>query len=173
MKIYQPGDVTGDLALLNWYMTLNAEGSIATAFGPSMWPLSVFVKTLSDPCNRVFYLEDERGWWAVAWITPLGGAMTWGFWVREDVRGTKGPKHDEGFSLVMDSLRVTLTYVPLVLSMTKQAHAVKLLLGLGFTYLGHVPYLFDGDECDTFYLTREVFGPRYERWSEHGKHGQG
>lgn len=166
MKMYQAGDVNADVGLLGWYSAMGADRSIAETFAPSAWPLSTFIRTFSNPENRVLYLDDEQGWYAVAWLSPCMGGLVWGFWLREDFRGEKSARHDVAFSLVMDSLDFALAEAPVVLALTRRDQTYKLTEGLGFKHLGRVPYLFEGQDCDTFYLTREGFQPGFDAWSK-------
>lgn len=168
MTIYQPGTLD-DIDLLRWYERMAADGSIKTALGASLWPLSAFISHFSNPEVCVFVLSDDDGWWAVTWVAPVMAGWSCGFWIRDDVRGTKGPRHDEAMGLMMDSLALSLQQRPLMLSITTQPHVAAIVERAGFTHLGRVPLLFDGQDCDIHYITREVFAPRYAEWST--RHG--
>lgn len=162
MKIYEAGSAD-DAGLLAWYGRMALDGSIQTAVGQSIWSLAAFVKHFADPDVTVFYADDEYGWKVVTWIAPVMSGWTCGFWMRSDIRGTRGEEHQAAMAFMMQSLRLSLQSRPLMLAITTQPHVVKIVEKAGFTRLGRVPLLYDGKDCDIYYITREAFA---ERWGD-------
>jgi len=167
-KSYEPG-TDNDLPLLTWYSLLCNDGSLEKAFGPSLWALGPFMKSMVDTTTGLLYAEDEQGWWGVSWFTPVMGGLSWGFWIREDYRG---PGRYEKVALVMETLNAAFQMFPLVLAPTKQTAVRDLALRFGFVDMGQIPHLFEGEPCFIIYQTREGFEPIFAAWSEqHGTDG--
>lgn len=164
MKTYTPGTVD-DIGLFTWWGEMQRDGSIATAFAPSLYALAPFVRTMTMHAGSVQYEADERGWYAVTWLTPVMGGLSLGLWLREDVRGGKSEKHDAAFNLLIETIHGALGAFPVVLCFTTQPRVVELVKGLGFSHMGQVPGLWEGEACDTLYITRDAFAPLYEAWS--------
>lgn len=166
MHTYLPGE-TGDATLLHWYLHLVQTGDLQRIVGPSLYPLSAFIGHFTDPRATVQYLFDDDGWWIVSWTFPLGSGASWGLWVRGDKRGS-GTRAGLGF--IMESLASALARYPVLVNMAKEQAIVAKTQRLGYTYLGAVPYLYDGDTAHLLYMTREMFEPIFTRWET--KHGR-
>lgn len=162
MKLYIPG-TNADIPLLNWYAQLGASQDLQKLLGPSVWPMAAFMRHFTDPNVLVMYLEDERGWYAVAWTFPMLGGGTWGLWVREDRRPT-GNRAIVDF--IMTSLSIAFEHFPVLVNTTKQESMVAKTQRLGYTYLGKIPVLFEGEDCHVLYQTRENFEPISLRWRQ-------
>lgn len=165
MEIYTPG-TEGDGPLLVWYSKLVESGDLQKIAGQSVWSLSGFMGQFTRPDASVFFAADERGWWAVAWGCPFVGGANWGFWLREDKRGgTEGP------DFLFEFQTVAFEYFPVLIAVTKQESVVGKLTQLGYTVLGPVPYLFEGEPCYISYLTRDDFMQHARDWKEqiHGR----
>jgi len=159
-KIYAPG-TDGDVPLLKWYIEICRDNSIDAAFAPSMHPLGSFMRNMLVPETGLIYAEDEQGWWGVSWFVPVMGALGWGLWIREDYRGSG---RYEKVTFVMETLNVAFQATPIILAPTRQPKVATLSLRFGFTNMGQIPYLFEGQSCYILYQTREGFAPIFERW---------
>lgn len=158
--VYQPGQ-NGDTELLHWYTQLVTSGDLAKLLGPSVHPTAAFLRHFTEPNALVFYEGDARGWWGVSWAFPFIGGGTWGLWLREDKRH-HGSRHVLGF--VLETLHFALQMYPVLVNTTTQAAVVAKTKRLGYTYLGCVPYLFEGQDCHVLHITRDAFAPIYEKW---------
>lgn len=160
MKNYNFG-TNGDLPLLTWWAELGATGDLEILMGPSAQPISGFLHSLAPP-TVILYEEDEKGWWIVVTITPFMGGALWGLWIRPDVRHTG---RREGLRFIRNSLEIALASFPVVVNIARTDEVVAKTLKLGYTYVGVVPYLFDGTDCHVMHLTRESFEATKARWS--------
>lgn len=161
MKIYQPGQ-HGDVALLAWYAQLVASGDLAKLLGPSVWGMAAFMRHFIDPQAVLMYEEGPDGAWiAAAWTFPLMGGGTWGLWVSPNYRAS-GSRRVMNF--IMEALAVATGQYPVLVNTTKQDAIVAKTKRLGYSYLGKIPMLFEGEDCHVLYMTREMFQPILERW---------
>lgn len=131
--------------------------------GPTLWSMSAFMKNFTEPGMVLFYDADEKGWWIVSWVFPFMGGGTWGLWVRQDKRASGSRV---GLSHIMRSLDFATTRHPVIVNTTKQPEIIAKTQRLGYTYIGMIPLLFDGEDCHVLHMTREVFAPMFERWSK-------
>jgi len=163
MRIYQPGQ-NGDAELLHWYAQLVAGDDLNKLLGSSVWSMAAFMRHFTEAGALVFYESDAQGWWIVAWTFPLMGGGTWGLWVRPDKRGSGSRT---ALAFIMETLNVGLQQYPVLVNTTKQNEIVAKTVRLGYTYLGRIPRLFEGEDCHVLHLTREAFEPIYEKWSKY------
>lgn len=177
VDLYKPGQ-DGDVELLHWYGQLVNCGDLQKLVGPSLYPLAPFMRHFIDPSVDLFYLSDENGWWIVGWTFPLMGGGTWGLWVRPESR--RPGRARTAMTFIMDSLDLATQRFPVVVNTTKQPPVVAKTQRLGYTYLGVVPLLFEGEDCHVLHLTRAAFEPILTEWRNHNgrighgtRHGQG
>ena len=161
MEVYYPG-TEGDAPLLRWYSVLVDSGDIVTLLGPSCHPLGAFMRHYTEPNTRLMFLEDDKGWCAVAWVASFLAGGTWGLWVRADGARFSGSRKIMAF--IMESLHFALEHVPVLINTTRQGSVVVKTKRLGYKYVGVVPLLFEGEDCHILYMTREMFEPTWTQW---------
>jgi len=149
-----------DLPLLRWWAFLGSSGEIAEVMGASARSLGAFLKVLAPP-NVIFYMEDAQGWWGVVTVAPFMAGMTWGCWLRADKRQSR-----EALRFLADTLDFTLAQSPVVVNIARSEAVVAKSVKLGYTYIGAIPDLFDGETCHILYLTRDAFEAKKQKdWS--------
>lgn len=146
MDRYTPGFLD-DLQVLAWYLHLGETGDMDTAFGKVANSLSVFLR-LFEPPTELWYAHDESGWYGAAWLTPIMDGVTYSVWVREDHRQSKS-----GAQFITDTVAYAARTWPVVLFITRSDAVLKQGAHFGFTPLGTIPYLFDGDAAHVGVLT--------------------
>ena len=161
MRMYVPGE-NGDVGLLHWYANLVSADDLHKLLGPSLWPMAAFMEHFRH-ADALWVLEDAQGWKAVAWTYPMISGGTWGLWVRPNGRQSR-----ETLEFIMTTLDLATQTYPVLVNTTKQPDVVAKTERLGYTYLGKVPYLFEGEDCFILYMTRAMFEPILERWRAHG-----
>lgn len=164
MTQYEPGTL-GDVPLLNWYSQLVVDQDLDKLLGPSLFPMAAFMRHFTGPGVRLFFLADERGWWAVAWDFPFMGGGTWGLWVRADAR--RPGRARLAITFIMDALATAFERYPVLVNTTIQPAVIAKTERLGYTYLGEIPHLFEGRPCHVLFQTRETFEQRLEQWRQH------
>jgi len=145
-----------DINLLQWWSHLLASGDLAAVFSPSAHTLSRFYETFQPPTALV-YGADNHGIVVAVWFKPFLNAATLGLWIREDYR------HRQWWLTVGEALRRAFRVVPLLLFTTKSPAASAAARDSGFTMLGTIPYLLDGEAAEVGFLTRERFCIEFER----------
>lgn len=163
MKVYNPA--IDELRLVQWWMALQTLGDDSFLMNSAMYSLANFLDAHRPP-SELFYEEDDAGWWAVATVAPFMAGGTWGLWLRPDKRRA-GRKSNLRF--VRDVLTRCLEQYPILVSLCRTPELAAKTVKLGFTNLGVIPVLFEGDPCSVLYLTREQFIRYASRWeSLHG-----
>lgn len=160
ITVYTPGQ-DNDMPLFSWYMELWRAEDMQKLLGPSLWPLAAFMRHFTDPTASLFYLADEQGWWIAAWLFPMAGGGSWGLWVRKDMRDSA---NREGVNLIMETLAAGLERWPVLVNTTTQLDIIGKTEKLGYTYMGSIPHLFEGQDCYLLYMTRAQFAPKLEAW---------
>lgn len=164
MKLYEPGQCY-DAELLAWYTRLVADGDLEKLVGPSLWPLGAFLEHFRS-CPMLYYDADSDGWWFASWAFPFMGGGTWGVWFREDRRG-KVVSGRQGMRHIRASLEAAFAQYPVLVNVTKQPVVVPKTEKLGYTYLGSIPHLFEGETAHVLALSRENFEAADARWSRY------
>ena len=149
------------MPLFSWYMALWKTEDMQKLLGPSLWGLGAFMRHFTDPNAVLFYLADKDGWYAVSWLFPMAGGGSWGLWVRPDKR-TGGSREIVNF--IMETLAAGLNKWPVLVNTTTQLDIVGKTEKLGYTFVGSIPHLFEGQDCYLLYMTREQFTPKLEAW---------
>lgn len=160
MKTYEAGQ-NFDADLVRWWGQLVADGDLQKLVGSSLWSMSSFLPHFAS-CPVLLYDEDDKGWTIVCWVYPFMGGGTFGCWIRPDQRLIGRRKH---FKFVLNALRRGFDLFPVLVNTTKQDAIVPKTEALGYTYLGVVPYLFDGEPAHVLYMTKEQFSEHVgKRW---------
>lgn len=154
-----------DTALAAWYVQLVKDGDLEKILGSSLWALGAFMEHFRS-CCFLLYEADELGWWYVSWLFPFMHGGTWGVWFRQDRRGRIN-SHRVGVQHLRESLRRAFEIYPVLVNTTKQPAIVAKTRKLGYTYLGEIPLLFDGEPCHVLYLTKEQFYADNARWERY------
>ena len=159
MKTYEPGQNL-DIELVQWWERLARDGDLAKLVGSSLWPLASFLAHFAS-CPMLLYDTDAEGWTIVAWAFPFMGGGTFGCWIRPDQRSGGKRAH---LRFVVNALRRAFDLYPVLVNTTKQDAVVPKTEALGYTYLGRVPYLFDGEPAHVLYMTKEQFSDYARKW---------
>ena len=163
MEIYVPGQ-DGDLELLRWWAELHETGEIESLVGPSLYPIAAFTRHFTNENAQLYYLADEKGWRAAAWTFPFMSGGTWGLWIRKDTRHT-GAK--EVFQFILDSLDDAFSRYPVLVNIVKVPENIEKTKKLDYTYIGSVPYIFEGEEAHFLAMTKYDWESHSQKWRAH------
>jgi hypothetical protein len=167
MRTYSPGQEL-DIELVQWWEHLVRDGDLTKLVGSSLWPLSAFLAHFAA-CPTLLYDTDEHGWTVVAWVFPFMGGGTFGCWIRPDQRLGGSRKN---LRCIVNALHRGFDLYPVLINTTKQDAIVPKTEALGYTYVGKIPYLFDGESCHVLYMTKEQFSAHAQKWSRlYGRNG--
>ena len=167
MQQYERGQNL-DAELAQWYVQLVQDGDLGKLLGSSLWSLGAFLEHFRS-CSFLLYEADADGrWWYVSWLFPFMYGGTWGVWFRADYRSRGlSARHRVGMQHIRESLRQAFEIFPVLINTTKQPDVVAKTVKLGYTYLGEIPLLFDGESCHVLHLTRQRFEADNARWERY------
>ena len=153
LKIYQ-ATPQEDISIFEWWREISAtpDGDLYKAFPQSTWALSSFYSLFRSP-RVLLYVEDSNGIWFTVWMERLEAAVVFSSWVRESMRGTRA--HYRTAKL---SYEIAFEMSSTLIGITKRPELLKLHEKIGYTILGSVPKLFDGqDDAWIVVLTKDAF----------------
>ena len=157
MLLYTPS-VENDTLMMAWWHMMMGQGEVHEVFAEEALTPSGFLGMLRRV--SLLYHADDEGMAVVIFFEPFMAGALLGFWVRPDWRRVH---RSESWKMFIDTMKIVLEYVPVVMFMTKRRHVVQTAISFGFTILGKVPSLYGGHDATLGYMTREMFEESYER----------
>lgn len=143
-----------DLLLARWWAILCETGELRTTFAKSIESLSSFYALFHPPSVLLFF-TDANGIWLAAWFESVLSGAFMGLWSRQDKR-----KSRSAFRAVLSIYRQALVTWPVLIGVTKQEKLIDQHQRLGYTLLGKIPCLFDGEDAFVLVLTKQTFRDR-------------
>lgn len=147
MNCYR-GTASEDILIAGMWHRMDADGDLATIFPTATQTMSELFRLVSPP-KALLYEYDAQGIWIALWLEPLLGGCAAGFWIRSDQRRTR--RAGWTFLLMLDTVT---RQVPVIVGITKQRSLVRLHEKFGYTVVGEIPSLFDGDPAIVLQITR-------------------
>ena len=169
MRVYQPGP-EDDLALLKAWDELVTSGELEKTFGRGAMALSSFLKMLAPPEHQTFYEVDDEGIWLLFTLSPAFGAAFVTLWV------AKRRRHSHHQLAVVElAYEAAFQGFSLLLGVTKQERLLAQHQRWGYTVVGQVPGLWDGEAAWIVTLTEAAYWlakqqrhtRRSDGWSTH------
>ena len=157
---YEPGDITQDLLVGQWFGVLTMTGEIATTFARSLHGLATFLSYFVTTAT-LYYKIDSGGIWAALWTEPILSGCSIGLWVRKGYR-----QSHEGLTSVEELCGHVLNTVPVIIGVTKYERLARSYESFGCQVLGRIPQIFDYQGAWIVYLTREGFEQARQRRHE-------
>ena len=154
---------TQEYLLIDWYSQLVASGDMYVTFAPDMRYMSNFL-TFFRGHAILGYDVDEKGIWFAFWVEPCMSGAYAGVWIREDKRHAPS-----SFKLLSKAYDEAFKVYTVIIGMSKQFDHRELHAKLGYTHACTIPGLWNGDEVDIHYLTREQWNHRKEHRGILGK----
>ena len=152
--LYEPGK-DADMALASWYITLQESGDLEKIFTEDM-SLGEFFAFMRDEIDLCFAMDAETGIHTAIWFKSfLSGAFV-GVWVRSDKRQSK-----EAFNTILQAFENAFMKVNVIFVVTKQKELVDEHRKFGYTLIGEVPELWNGETAWLSALTKENFNGRW------------
>ncbi len=159
---YTPS-IGADMRILGWWYELVQNGERHLVAEPQQTDTpSDFLQFWRPPRALAFCPKSERledGIWFAGWLEPILSGAFVGLWISPKYRTTKAAAR-----VTHDFFDRATQAFPVLIGLTKQARLLPIHRTIGFTHLGTVPRLFDGDDAHVVVLTREGF--------EHGWKGR-
>ena len=154
MILYEPSR-DHDLVLARWWTTLISGDDASRTFSPDVTSnLHAFLSFFQLPRHLVFKL-DGGGVWFAAWYEPIMSGAFFGLWIREDHRQSRA-----SFVAFEESIRAGLVVSPVLIGVTRQPDLIDEHERVGYTLVGRIPELWDGDDVWILTMTRESFNAR-------------
>lgn len=147
-----------DLLIARWWARMYADGDIERLFTRDGQTLASLLRIVGPP-KLMFYAQDAEGIWFAAWFEQLFNSLVAGLWIRRDRRTSIG-----GLDAWLGVLEVGLKVSPTILGITKQEELLPGHRKLGYTVLGQVPGMWDGEPAWIVMLTREAFAKTLARY---------
>jgi hypothetical protein len=151
---YKPCE-QNDLVLLRWYGYLRTSGDIDTVFGKALQAPSAFLHYFQQPQVLMLDLDDNGDVWFAAWVEPFMTGAFFSLWCRADHR-----KSRQLLVNTEEALDNALRFFPLLIGVTQHEKLIDEHIRLGYTHLGKIPGLVEGNDASVLYITRESFQMR-------------
>lgn len=145
-----------DMALVRWWMDLYNGGEMNTIFGKVM-SLVDFVSTFLPPRTLLFECDDI-GIWIAAWFEPIMSGAYMGFWIAKRKRRTR-----DAYKAAIQIYDLALAEWPVIIGVTRQEKLLDIHENMGYTSLGKIPHLWDGQDAYVLCLTKESLRGRRRR----------
>lgn len=142
------GTAAEDVLLAGWWHQMEADGDLGL-FAAGSRTMSELFRLMAAPGKALLYQFDARGLWIAYWAEQLLGALMTGFWIRHDRRRTR----EAGWEFLCVSDLVTSWGT--VVGVTKQREIVRLHERFGYTVVGEIPGMFDGETAIILTLSRD------------------
>lgn len=150
-SLYYPSR-ENDLEIVRWWIRLERDGDLDKLMLEGGRTVNDLFRMVSAPKAMLYAATPEDGIWFAMWFEPcLNGAFC-GAWLAKDKRGSR-----QGVYAFLDAWTWALAAFPVLIGVTKQTDLLRIHRRVGYTVLGSVPFLFDGQEATVMYLTRRAF----------------
>ena len=156
LTVYEPG-IDSDLLVLSWWHHMATSGDLERAFSATLAPCGAFMAEMRR-CTLT-YEADDTGIWFAAWYEPALSGGFYGLWIRNGKRASA-----DALRAVIESLHFGLERWPVLIFATMHAPVVAQAEQLGFTRLGDIPHLFDGEASTIAWLDAEHFYPAVAKY---------
>lgn len=141
MRVYQPGP-DDDLLMLKAWDELVTSGELEKTFGSGSLSLSSWFKSIAPPGHQTFYEVDDEGIWLLFTLSPAFGAAFVTLWVAR--RHRHSPSRLAAVELAYEA---AFQGFSLLLGVTKQERLLAQHERWGYTVVGRVPGLWDGEDA--------------------------
>jgi len=168
MHLYKlMSDADADLRLIHWWLRMRKDGDLDLTFLSSAHTLSGFMELWKT--NELAYEYDDDGMTMAFWLTRYMGTAMVGLWIRSDKR-----KHIPTLRSVMQAYQFVFDNGLLsIFGVTKQEDLLDEHRKLGYTVLGEVPGLWDGNQSGWIVvLTADAFRANFGRIEPHVTNGE-
>jgi hypothetical protein len=150
-----------DAIIAQWWVQLTEIGDLEKTFGTGCGALSQFYKLLTEPDRLFLYDIDDQGIALAFLVSPIMGGAFLTVWV--------APRHRASPSMlatIEDAYGRIFTGYPVLLGVTRQERLLRVHQRWGYTILGKVPHIFDGQDAWVVVLTKEAFEAGMARRAE-------
>lgn len=150
MFVYEPSE-EHDRWLRQWFAIMQHDDELERTFGQGVKTVDDLLHVMQEPAT--VYLEtDETGPWFVSWIVPAGmDAAYFNLWVAKEHR------HQYAIERIYQVLKCVFIIFRVALVVTRQDQLANNAVRFGFTHLGVIPEIFDGQAAHVLYFSKSAF----------------
>lgn len=142
-----------DLAVAGMWSRMKQDGDLDKLFTKDGQSLSDLYSLFKGTNRGLFFEADEQyGIWFGMWFEQIMGVAFLGVWVAKPCRNTH-----RALKAVLTVYEHSLRYFPAILGVTKQEGLLDAHVSLGYTVMGEVPGMWDGQRAWLLMLTRAGF----------------
>lgn len=142
-----------DILMFQWFGAICHTGEVRKLFLPYLWTISKFLEHLVKlPC--VFKTDDNGIWFWASYAPMLSGAQ-FDMWIRKDKRHTKACVEAMG-----EALERGFQHWPVLIGLTTQENLLDAHKRMGYSVVGKVPSLWEGQDVWVMHVTKESFDAR-------------
>ena len=157
LNVYR-GTAPEDVLIAGWWHRMDADGDLERIFPAGSRTMSELFRLVASPGKDLLYAFDAQGLWFAFWAERLLSAACIGFWVRADHRKSKTSAWH--FLMAADML---LRLAPVIIGVTKQRDLVPIHRKFGYTVVGEIPDMYDGQAAIVMALTRPALFAAIQR----------
>lgn len=149
MEHYDPKRREHRSLVENWYWTLKESHEFLGTFHHSFGTPESFVHHFDQ--GNLLFTQFKGHMISALWFYPWFDGVEMGLWVDPHHRHSK----------VVREMRIdfeqALRAFPVIVSCTIRPEVEKLLLHLGFVHTGSIPYAWDEQTVEAYYITKELY----------------
>lgn len=158
IQVYQSTHES-DLLLAQWWAKLNQKKELKQTLHSNAHTLSGFFELFKQPIVLT-YDTDKSGIWFAVWFEPIMSGAFIGMWVDQNHRAHR--KVLVNFERIITKALDNFT---VILGVTTQRRVVETQLSLGYTEVGKVAGLFDGQDAWLTSLNAEGWAQRLKGYA--------
>jgi len=140
-----------DLLLAHWWAKMERDGDLPDLFTKSGQSLSSLYRIVG-PGKTLLYGVDIGGIWVAFWFEPMMSGVFMGAWVAREHRRTR-----RALDAFLQAWELALIHHTVVIGVTRQREIINEHERLGYTVLGCLPGIWDGEDAWAVMLTRPAF----------------
>lgn len=142
---------TEEWLLIDWYHKLVTSGDMNTTMMSDMRYLSNFLLYFR-PKVTLAYASDNNGIWFASWVEPFMAGAFFGLWIRQDKRHIPS-----AYRLLSEAYDEAFKVFTVLIGISCQEHLRDIHRKMGYSHLGTVPAIWDGNPADVYFMTREMW----------------
>jgi hypothetical protein len=138
-----------DWLLAQWYVEVKTNGDLENLFFKNNRAISKVLAYFQRD-TYVFFQVREGKIVRMAWLEPHMTGGSFGLWITRGLRGRVETIH-----WIEAACLIGFELYPVLLAVTKQQNLVDSMQRFGYTFVGSIPYLWDGETAWVLSLVKE------------------
>lgn len=151
LRMYTPTPYN-DLLLVDWWRRLRDAGELDKVFTSSFETLSFFLRSFHPPTSLFFTVEKDEHISLAVWVRPAMGSAFFNLWINKEHRKSKS-----SYRALLLAYRIVFQCYDTVLGVTKQEKLLRIHVKAGYTVIGKLAKIWDGEDAWLLQFTKEDF----------------